>query len=163
MVITITSGIGTGKTPLSAFDAALKEAGVSNYNLIPLSSIIPPGSTIRIKKFTTPEEDYGNKLYVVKAEIRTRESGKYIGAAVGWYQLPDGRGIFVEHEKIGDTKKAVEYDLEEDVRNSLLDLCRSRKFPINEKNLKMKSAITKAKDSSASALVIAVYKAERWS
>jgi hypothetical protein len=37
MIIRVTSGTGTGPTELAAFDAALLDAGVANYNLIPLS------------------------------------------------------------------------------------------------------------------------------
>ena len=44
MKIIVTSGTGEGPTSLAAFDAALLDAGVANYNLICLSSIIPPGS-----------------------------------------------------------------------------------------------------------------------
>lgn len=162
MLITITSGVGFGKTLLSAFDGALKDAGVHNYNLLCLSSIIPPQSKIKIAKYKSEQNDYGNRLYVVKADMRSRESGKYIGAAIGWYQLPDGRGVFVEHEEIGETKSSVESNLTEDVRKSLSDLCKIRNYQAVEKDFKMKMVITKVKDSPASVLVIAVYKSEVW-
>lgn len=162
MNIYVTSGVGLGKTPLSAFDAALKNAGVYNYNLIILSSVIPPNTTIVTKKWKKNDDEHGHKLYVVKAEIRSRESGKYIGSALGWYQLPDGRGVFVEHEEIGETKESVEANLSEDVRKSLTDLCRSRKYPLNEKSMHIKQSILKVKDSPACALVIGVYKSEGW-
>jgi arginine decarboxylase len=45
--IQIATGTGAGPTPLGAFDAALLDAGVANYNLICLSSVIPPASAIR--------------------------------------------------------------------------------------------------------------------
>ncbi len=162
MTIFITTGKGYGRTSLSAFDSALKDAGVYNYNLITLSSIIPPRTVIKVEKYLAPPEDYGSRLYLVKAEIRSRESGKYIGAALGWYQLPDGRGVFVEHEEIGETKSAVESNLAEDIRKSLVDLCRARKFPIIEKNIKVKTSVVKIEDSAASALVVGVYKSEGW-
>lgn len=162
MNITIMSGKGYGKTPLSAFDAALKDAGIYNYNLITMSSIIPPGSKIKEKKFVTPDDEYGNKLYVVKSEIRTRESGKFIGAALGWYQLPDGRGVFVEHEEIGETKDAVESNLSDNIRKSLIDLCHFRDIRVVEKRMKMKTSILEVKDSPASVLVLGVYKSEGW-
>ena len=162
MVITITTGQGYGRTTLSAFDAALKDAGVYNYNLITLSSIIPPGTAIKIRTFNAPLDEYGNKLYVVRAEMRSRESGKYIGAALGWYQLPDGRGVFVEHEEIGETKDAVEADLIKEVKNSLSDLCKYRNFRATEQDMKMKMSVMKVTDSPACSLVIAVYKSETW-
>jgi len=163
MEIVVTSGKGYAKTPLAAFDAALKDAGVHNYNLITLSSIVPQIAKVKVRKYITPPEEYGNRLYIVKAEIRSRESGKFIGAALGWYQLKDGHGVFVEHEETGETKEAVESNLAEDVRKSLSDLCKHRGFPFNERLMKMKSSIAKVKDSPASVLVVAVYKSENWS
>ena len=44
--IKVVCGVGSGRTILSSFDSALKDAGVYNYNLITLSSIIPPGSKV---------------------------------------------------------------------------------------------------------------------
>ena len=48
-IITITKGAGFGSYEKSAFDAALDDAGVANYNLIRLSSVIPPNSDIVIQ------------------------------------------------------------------------------------------------------------------
>ncbi len=36
-------GVGRGSTPLNAFDSALHDAGVSQFNLVKVSSILPPG------------------------------------------------------------------------------------------------------------------------
>lgn len=162
MDIIITTGNGYGRTPLSAFDAALKHAGAYNYNLITLSSIIPVGATIKIKKFNGPEKEYGYQLYVVKAEMRSRESGKYIGAALGWFQQLDGRGVFVEHEEIGETKDAVESNLTEDIHKSLTDLCKFRNFRASEKDLKIKMNVIQVKDSPGCTLILAVYKSKSW-
>ncbi len=162
MTIFITTGQGYGRTLLSAFDAALKDAGVYNYNLVMLSSIIPPASVIKTRVFEANPQEYGNRLYVVKAEMRSRESGKYIGAALGWFQLEDGRGVFVEHEEIGETKDAVESNLTQDVKRSLSDLCRFRNFRATEADMNMKMSVMKVTDSPASIMVIAVYKSENW-
>ena len=42
--IILASGVGFGTTEITAFDNALLKAGVGNYNLIKVSSIIPPNS-----------------------------------------------------------------------------------------------------------------------
>jgi len=39
----LTSGHGTGTSKLAAFDSALFAAGIANFNLIRVSSIVPPG------------------------------------------------------------------------------------------------------------------------
>jgi arginine decarboxylase len=162
MIINVTSGIGTGKTLLSSFDAALKDAGACNFNLIALSSVIPPKSVIKFRKIKAKLADWGNKLYVVKAEVRSRQSGMYIGAALGWYQMKDGRGVFVEHEEIAETMDAVKSTLEKEVYDSLHDLCKFRGFKVTDKKLKMKMCISKVMDQPTSALVIAVYESESW-
>ena len=156
-------GVGIGKTTLSAFDAALKRAGVYNYNLITLSSIIPPLSKVKlVRRYETSPADYGHKLYVVKAETRSYEVGKYIAAGLGWYQVDDGRGVFVEHEIIGDTKLAVESEIQWRITNSLKDLCTSRRYQFSEKNVKIAIAITQIMHHPTSVLVIAVYQSEGW-
>jgi len=162
MNIIISSGKGQGKTLLSAFDGALFDAGVSNYNLLVLSSIIPPGSVIKRHKYTTPDEEYGHKLYVVMSEMRSRESGRYIGAAVGWCQEEDGRGVFVEHHFIENSEEAVRSQLEEEVERSLSDLCHLRGFSFTREKMGIKTSVVKVTDSPSSVLVVAVYQSQSW-
>ena len=66
--IHLSSGTGEGPTPLAAFDAALMDAGVANYNLLCLSLVIPPNATIVRAKHRTPPDDYGRRLYVVMSQ-----------------------------------------------------------------------------------------------
>lgn len=163
MVIKVVKGVGEASTPLSAFDAALRDAGVYNYNLITLSSVIPPNSkVIKTDTFETPDEEWGYKLYCVMAEERSNEAGKFIAAGVGWYQLEDGRGLFVEHHLVGDTRIAVESELYFRIKNSLMDLCNFRKINWENKRMKYEVAINKVKSHPASVLVIAIYQSEGW-
>lgn len=163
MEIKVVCGVGFGRTTLSAFDNALKEAGVYNYNLIALSSIIPPGSKItKIKRYQTPYREYGHKLYVIKAEIRSEEAGKFIAAGLGWYQLEDGRGIFVEHDIKGETMVAVESEINNRINNSLKDLCKFRHIKFDSKSVRSATSITQIKDHPTSVLVLAVYQSEGW-
>lgn len=163
MKIYLTTGVGFGKTPISAFDAALKDAGVYNFNLITLSSVIPPDSEVVFGNFPVKENEWGNKLYVVKAEMRSRASGRFIGAALGWYQMEGGRGVFVEHEEIGETEESVRLSLAEEVKGSIMDLCKARDIEFDEKQMGSKIRITQVKEQPASVLVIAAYKSEGWS
>jgi arginine decarboxylase len=55
----ITSGASEARTELAAFDAALLSAGVGNFNLIRLSSVIPAGSTIVEKRPELPASEWG--------------------------------------------------------------------------------------------------------
>ncbi len=162
MKVTLTSGKGTGSTLLSAFDAALKDCGVSNYNLIYLSSIIPPDSEIVNETHITPEAEYGDRLYVVKAEHRGGMPGEWIGAALGWYQRKDNGGVFVEHDAIGKTKQEVENQLRFDVIHSIKDLCRLRKYPCKDTDINIDIKLAKVTDKPTCVLALAVYKSEKW-
>lgn len=154
MKIVVTSGIGEGKTKLSAFDMALSEAGIANYNLIPLSSVIPKGSEVVEGKFMGSENAYGYKLYVVIAHKEVDEAGKGCYAGLGWVQSKDGRGLFVEHN--GETEEEVK----EKIIKSLKDMINHRKEEFGK--IKYKIVGTVCKDKPVAAVVCAVYKVESW-
>ena len=163
MNIYVVSAIGEGKTVLSAFDNALQKAGVYNYNLITLSSIIPPGSRIiTTTQYSTPVEEFGYKLYVIKAEMRSQKKGEYICSGIGWYGLKDGRGFFVEHELKGKRKNQVQSEIHDRIMYSLEDLCTFRGVPFRKNHVKSSTAITCVKDYPSCALVLAVYQSEGW-
>jgi arginine decarboxylase len=97
MRISVSRGVGTGPTPLASFDAALMAAGIHDYNLIPLSSVIPPGAVLERTPHVAPPEDYGRRLYVVLAHETALDEGATAAAGLGWVREPgDGRGLFVE-------------------------------------------------------------------
>ena len=155
MIIRITSGTGTGPTELAAFDAALLDAGVANYNLIPLSSVIPTGSEIQEGKYSTPESEYGYKLFVVLSQQETSIPGHEAWAGVGWTQDDSGKGLFVEHHG------SSEGQVKEAVSTSLLSMKASRNdyagCAIHEK-----LAGIKCVDQPVSAVAIAVYESQGW-
>ena len=101
MRLYIAAAVGRGSTELSAFDDALIDAGIANFNLIRLSSVIPPHSDI-VRVPTCPFGEsggWGDRLYVVYADQRTSEPGQQAWAGIGWTQDQiTGRGLFVEHE-----------------------------------------------------------------
>lgn len=49
------SGFGIGKYKLESFDSALLDAGVGDYNLIKLSSILPPSSKREVQELQWPK------------------------------------------------------------------------------------------------------------
>lgn len=164
LTLYLAAGTGIGSTRLSAFDAALHDAGVFNYNLIILSSVIPAHAEIKEAKFHTKPGEHGNKLYCVLAEIRSDQVGKYIGAALGWYQTEDDkRGIFVEFMEKGKTYKQVEENLHKSVIDTLTEMCKSRNYKFTNDSFRIKTSIAKVEKDPTSALVIAVYKTEGWS
>lgn len=163
MKVPVIAAAGTGTTLLSAFDHALQKAGVENYNLLILSSIIPPGTNIeKVNKYQTPPSEFGHRLYVIRADIRSDQKDLTIGAALGWYQLADGRGFFVEHESHGLSAQDVENELKAKIVNSLRDLCSNRGLEFDLKKVQSAHTVVKVQDQPTCALVLAVYESEPW-
>jgi arginine decarboxylase len=111
LTIQVTGGIGFGPTKLAAFDAALREAGIADFNLIPLSSMVPAGSTIvPSERGSAPSGAWGDRLYVVMAQLRVDTRHEEAVAGLGWTQdRTTGRGVFVEH--VGHTEREVRRDI----------------------------------------------------
>lgn len=154
MKIALTTGRGEGPTSLAAFDAALRDAGVANYNLLCLSSVIPPGAVIERTKYVAPPNEYGHRLYVVMARETASEPGQTAWAGLGWTQTADGRGLFVE---LHGFDKA---DVEQKIRATLEPMIASRPFaygPIQSEIV----GIT-CRGLPVCAIVVAVYKSEGW-
>ena len=155
MNITITSGTGEGPTAIAAFDAALRVAGVENYNLILLSSIIPPGSTLTRTTFVTPIDEYGHRLYVVMARCDAHINGHAAWAGVGWAQEPeDGRGLFVELH--GDSETSVQAAIDA----TLTSMMASRGRTYGPIHCELAGSVCRGKPVCA--LVIAVYQSHGW-
>lgn len=153
--IYITSGIGEGQTKLAVFDAALWDAGIANFNLIELSSVIPPNSQIEVKNLKdNGSKDFGNKLYVVLAEKRESEKGREAWAGIGWVQAKDGRGLFVEHE---GSQQAEVIRL---IKETLSDMIKYRKEKFGD--VKYQVVGIRCEEKPVCALVAAVYKSEGW-
>lgn len=141
---------------LSAFDAALWDAGIANYNLIKLSSIIPPGSKVQEKSIdNNGKEGFGNKLYVVLAQKRESEVGREAWAGIGWVQSKkDGRGLFVEHE---GSQQAEVIRL---IKETLGDMTKYRKENYGEIHYNVVGI--RCENKPVCALVAAIYKDENW-
>ncbi|WP_226022771.1 pyruvoyl-dependent arginine decarboxylase [Halomicrobium salinisoli] len=111
-VIRIVWGTATGPTELAAFDAALAEAGVHNYNLVTLSSVIPEGPPIETVGTAPDLGPVGEELHVVESSA-TAAPGERAAAGVGWARSESDRGIFyeVDGEDPEDVREEVERGL----------------------------------------------------
>lgn len=163
MKISVVSAKGVGQTLLSAFDNALKKTGVYNFNLLRLSSVIPPNTIVEIVKKPTVKGEWGDKLYIVQAEIRSETPGKALAAGIGWYQFnPDGRGVFVEHETLADTPEEAHQIVEDLIYKSLEDLCIGRNEVFKTKKVQSQIVSHKVSKEPVCALVLAIYQSESW-
>lgn len=93
--IIILGSVGEGSTALSAFDDALHKIGISNFNLIELSSIIPRNTTIEIQEKYEIPYDIGQMQPVVLSHTESGYKGLEISAGLGWAVSNEG-GVFIE-------------------------------------------------------------------
>ncbi len=157
MRLYLAKAVGRGSTELAAFDAALIGAGVANFNLIRLSSVIPPdGEIVEVERCPFAQEGgWGDRLYAVYAEQRTSVAGEQVWAGVGWSQdLVTGQGLFVEHEGTRED------DVREQITASLGDLHAIRGLDLGPIHTCVVGAMCTG--APACALVICGYATEPW-
>jgi len=157
LAIALSTGTGSGPTSLSAFDAALCAAGVGEYNLVRLSSVIPPHSTL-VRRGAQGQRTgrWGDRLFCVYASQLAELTGEQAWAGIGWVLKQDGSGagLFVEHE--GPTESGVLGD----IACSLGDMVRRRGGGYSEPELLLTSAT--CVDEPVCALVVAGYETLGW-
>jgi arginine decarboxylase len=95
MRIHVASGVGRGPTETAAYDAALAAAGVHDYNLVVVSSVVPPDSDV-VEVDRVPDlGPRGNRLTVVQS--RASATDGRVSAGLGWVRATDGGpGLFYE-------------------------------------------------------------------
>lgn len=157
LTIQIVSGIGFGPTKLAAFDAALRDAGIANYNIIHLTSIIPPKSTVLpATERAIQVGGWGDRLYTVMADRRVDTRYEEAVAGIGWVQEEEtGRGLFVEYT--GHTEREVRRD----IIATLDALCAGRPdTSFGPPDLAIRTTVCAGEPTCA--LVAAVFEAEPW-
>lgn len=156
MHIDVNAGVGTGPTELSAFDQALVNAGVANFNLIYLSSVLPPSSEVHvIDGQHKPNGTWGDRLYVVMAQQRTSVVGDEAWAGIGWIQDEETKqGLLVEHE--GHSEAQVRADIQQ----SLEALARNRGTTFGPMQMHVTGG--RCEEKPICALVTAVFESEPW-
>ncbi len=129
MRVDIVWGEGKGTTAVSAYDAALCQAGISDFNLIFLSSIIPPGAVLKeVGKFKG--EGIGKVLPVVIAQSSGR--GHQV-AGLGWVQSPQG-GLLME--AAGRRKE----DVIRSINQGLKDMMERRSWDFSDISFRIQEA-----------------------
>ena len=146
--IRVVWGTASGPTALSSYDAALAEAGVHNYNLVTLSSVIPAGPDIEVVGTAPNLGPPGEALEVVQSAA-TAAPGERVAAGIGWARTADGPGIFYEVD--GTDPDAVRAEIREGLAAGR-DL---RDWDFVEESVHVESVAPG--DAHASAVVIATY------
>jgi arginine decarboxylase len=101
----LTKGVGVDRNRLSSFELALRSAGIEKFNLVYVSSILPPHCKIIPKSEGLTYLQAGEIVYCVMARNETDEPNRLISAAVGVAMPKDRKryGYLSEHHAFGQT------------------------------------------------------------
>ncbi|MFH2034893.1 MAG: arginine decarboxylase, pyruvoyl-dependent [Candidatus Zixiibacteriota bacterium] len=101
----LTRGVGVDKNKLSSFELALRDAGIERYNLVYVSSILPPNCKIIPRKEGLLHLKPGQIVYCVMARNDTEEPNRLISASIGVARPKDQDqyGYLSEHHSYGQT------------------------------------------------------------
>jgi arginine decarboxylase len=161
----------SARTGLAAFHRALVAVGLGRYNLVRLSSVIPPGTDVGVgrsnqgpalpSRWHGPRPDdfvdgfHGDRVYCVYAEHGTDVPGEQVWAGVGWAQRVDGQGgYFVEHH--GASADAVR----DDITTSLADMTADEVAEFGSPEWVLEGAL--CEDAPVCALVVVPYAVVGW-
>ena len=102
----LTKGVGKHKEKLTSFEAALRDAGIAPFNIVRVSSILPPGAKILSRSKGLQNLSPGEIIYAVMAESSTNEPHRLIAASIG-VAIPSERdkyGYLSEYHSYGETE-----------------------------------------------------------
>jgi arginine decarboxylase len=116
-----TKGVGRHKEKLASFELALRDAGIEKFNLVCVSSILPPNCKIITKEKGLPELTAGEIVHCVLARNETDENNRLIVASIGCAIPSDSNayGYLSEHHSFGETEEKAG-DYAEDLAASML-------------------------------------------
>lgn len=155
-----TKGVGVHKEKLESFELALRDAGIEKFNLVRVSSILPPDCKILSKEAGLKEMKPGEVVFCVLSENASNEPNRLIAAAVGCAIPADKNqyGYLSEHHSFGERdEKAGDYA--EDLAACMLATTLGIEFDV-EKNYderkevwKMSDKIVRTRNITQSAIV----------
>jgi arginine decarboxylase len=116
-----TKGVGCHRNRLQSFELALRDAGIEKFNLVRVSSILPPQCKVVGKQRGVRQLKPGQIVHLVLAESSTTEPSRLVGAGVGLAQPARGEqyGYISEHHCYGMKQKVLS-DFVEDMAATML-------------------------------------------
>jgi len=115
------NGVGTHKDKLASFELALRDAGIEKFNLVYVSSILPPNCRIIRRSVGLKQLMPGQIVFCVMARNESNEPNRLVSAAIG-LAVPKDRsnyGYLSEHHAFGETAK-VSGEYAEDLAATML-------------------------------------------
>ena len=99
-----TKGVGRHKHQLQSFELALRDAGIEKFNIVTVSSILPPNCTIVTREEGLKDLSPGQIVHVVMARNTTDEPNRLVASSIGC-AIPADRsqyGYLSEHHTYGE-------------------------------------------------------------
>lgn len=116
MNIELVWGTAEGRTAKGAFDAALTEAGIADYNLVRYSSILPPDAEVRHSGTLERDFEVGVPLGAVMADHVSSRTGEDIAAGIGLARAEKG-GVFMEESGLVAAER-IEARIDDDIEQA---------------------------------------------
>jgi arginine decarboxylase len=116
-----TKGVGRDKERLKSFESALRDAGIEKFNIVNVSSILPPKCKIISRQQGLQLLKAGQVVFCVMAKNETNEPNRLISASIGC-AVPaneNAYGYLSEHHDFGMTTEKAE-DYAEDLAATML-------------------------------------------
>jgi len=103
----LTAGVGVHRDSLTAFELALRDAGIQRQNLVTVSSILPPRCTELDRDAGIQGLRAGELTFCVMARTATDEPGRRIHSSIGLARPADPAmyGYVSEHHGYGMTRQ----------------------------------------------------------
>lgn len=108
----LTKGVGVHKDKLASFELALRDGGIEKFNLVAVSSILPPNCKMIPREEGLKLLQPGQIVFCVFERLDTNEPNRLISASIGIAVPKDENsyGYLSEHHAYGETaKKSGEY------------------------------------------------------
>ena len=118
-VFTLVSGKGSGKYEKLAFDRALRDAGLADVNLVPVSSIIPSGFEYRAL-LDLRKLEKGSIVFGVFYWNCSNVPGVTVLAGLGVSLFASGWGVVIEHRGNNKSKQRFLEEINE-MLDSMID------------------------------------------
>ena len=116
-----TKGVGRHKYELQSFEMALRDAGIEKFNLVSVSSILPPGCKIVSREEGLKEMQPGQIVFLVMSRNSTNEPNRMVASSIGVAVPAEGSqyGYISEYHGFGANAEAAG-DLAEDLAATML-------------------------------------------
>ena len=152
-----TCGAGQSSDELTSFELALREASIERFNLVTVSSILPPNCRIISRREGTRALASGSVVFTVLSRISSNEAHRRISASIG-VAIPEDPerhwGYFSEYHSFGDSEQQTAAYSEKIAHNMFCSITDAK--PVKTTNI-TKSAVVSDEKEWTTVLAAAVF------